>query len=148
VPLIQDGVAHGQVHDSASAARAGAAAASTGHATRPATLAPLPENLVLVGGGVDDVAGLAAPIKHGLFVPALTPGRPFETIGAARIEDGRLTGAVAPLAVELDPLAILASVEALTSRQRLVALRGHCPGGPGAATVPALRAGAGVTPIR
>jgi hypothetical protein len=39
---------------------------------------------------------------------------------------------------------VLAAVEALTAARRLVALRGHCPGGRGAATVPALRASAGV----
>lgn len=144
VPLIQDGVAHGAVHDSASAARAGAGAASTGHATRPLTLAPLPEHLVLVGGGAEGVEELCAPVAHGLFVPALAHGRPHTTVGAARIDGGRIGAPVAPLAVEIDPLGVLAAVEALSARQRLVALRGHCPGGLGAAVVPALRAHAGL----
>jgi predicted Zn-dependent protease len=140
VPLIQDGVAHRPVLDSAAAERAGEA--STGHATRPGALAPYPEHLVLVGGGADGVAALAAPVADGLYVPAL--GRDEEgrtmTRGAVRIRDGRLDGGVDDHVVELDPLAVLAGVEALTATQRLVALPGHCPGGLGAAVVPALRA--------
>jgi predicted Zn-dependent protease len=72
VPLIQDGVAHRVVHDSTSAAAAGAA--STGHAARPGGLAdPRPEHLVLVGGGAQDVTELIAPIERGLLIAALTP---------------------------------------------------------------------------
>jgi predicted Zn-dependent protease len=144
VPLIVAGELRGAVHDAASAARAGVG--STGHATQPLTLAPLPEHLLLAGGDAADVAALCAPVARGLFVPALSPGRPHTTAGAARIEAGAIAGAVAPVALELDPLLLLASAEGLTAARRLVALRGHCPGGPGAATVPALlsRAGAQV----
>jgi predicted Zn-dependent protease len=62
VPLIQDGVAHRVVHDTRSAARAGAQ--STGHALAPGGLpeGPAPSNLVLVGGGAADAAELAKPI--------------------------------------------------------------------------------------
>jgi PmbA protein len=149
VPLIQDGVAHRRVHDSASAARHGAQ--STGHATRPAALAPMPEQLVLVGGGADDVAALAAPVAAGLYVPALSPAREADgdtfrhtTIGAVAIRDGELAAPVADVEVVIDPLGVLATVEALTGRQRLVALRADTPGGLGAAVVPALRARDGV----
>src|SRR3954447_10198574 len=61
LPLIQDGVAHRL------------AAAGTGHATAAGGIAgTLPEHLVLVGGGAADLAELAAPVEHGLFIPALS----------------------------------------------------------------------------
>ena len=142
VVLLDAGAPVGVVHDSASAARAGAR--STGHATRPLTLAPMPEQLLLAGGEASGVAELAAGVASGLHVPALTAARPHRTVGAARIEDGALTVPVAPLELELDPLEVLAAVTGLTTARRLVVLRGHCPGGPGSATVPALRTTAGV----
>lgn len=146
VPIIQDGVAHGAVHDSASAARAGAGATSTGHATRPLTLAPYPEQLVLVGGGAADVGALSAPVPRGLYLPTLTPADDgsHDAPGAALIVDGECVAALPGVRVAVDPLGVLAAVEALSADQRLVPLRGHCPGGIGAAVVPALRAGAGV----
>jgi predicted Zn-dependent protease len=144
VTLIDRGTAVGHVHDAASAHRAGAA--STGHATRPLTLAPLPENLLLDPGAAPNVQALVEEVAHGLFVPALTPGR--ETAGAARIVRGRLTAAVSPTRLELDPVAILAAADELTAARRLVALRGHCPGGRGAATVPALRTAGGIRRAR
>jgi alkanesulfonate monooxygenase SsuD/methylene tetrahydromethanopterin reductase-like flavin-dependent oxidoreductase (luciferase family) len=100
---------------------------------------------VLVGGGADDVAALAAQVGDGLYVPALgrDDGR-WTTRGAVRIRDGRLGRGVDDRPVELDPLAVLASAEALAAAQRLLPLTGHCPGGIGAALVPPLRAGAGV----
>lgn len=147
VPLIQDGVAHRRVHDSASASRT-PGAASTGHATRAGALAPLPEHLVLAGGGADGLEDLWAPVADGVYVPALarTPDGGHETRGAVRLRDGVPAGGVSDRAVTLDPLAALASVEALGSRQRLVALPGHTPGGLGAATVPALRCRDGIRP--
>jgi PmbA protein len=144
VALIQDGVAHRAVLDTAAAQRTGEA--STGHATRAGALAPYPEHLVLVGGGADDIAALAAPVADGLYVPALGrdgEGRPLAR-GAVRIRGGRLAGGVDDRPLEVDPLAVLAGVEALTAAQRLVPLAGHCPGGLGAAMVPALRTAAGV----
>jgi PmbA protein len=151
VPLIQDGVAHRRVHDSASAARNGTD--STGHSTRALALAPMPEHLVLVGGGADDVADLAASVEAGLYIPALSPGREADgdafrhtTVGAVAIRGGELAAPVADVEVLVDPLAVLASVEALTGGQRLVALRADTPGGLGAAVVPALRARDGVSP--
>src|SRR5215212_585760 len=64
LPLIQDGVAQGVVHDVNSAALAGAS--STGHALAAGGSAsgPLPTNLVLAGGGADE-AELCAPIERG-----------------------------------------------------------------------------------
>jgi predicted Zn-dependent protease len=144
VVLLDRGAAAGRVHDAAGAQRAGTA--STGHATRPLTLAALPQNLLLEPGDAPDVLALAAPVDRGLFVPALTPRR--DTVGAARIERGRLAAAVAPLRLALDAPAILAAVEALTRPRRLVALPGHGPGGHGAATVPALRTAGGIRRAR
>lgn len=117
VRLIQDGVAHRGVHDTASAARAGEA--TTGHATQAATLAPMPDHLVLAGGGASGVDELLAAMHRPIYLPTLH-------------------------GVEVDPLAVLSSAEALTSAQWVVALRSHCPGGSGAAVVPGLRASAGV----
>src|SRR6185503_105549 len=57
LPLIQDGVAHGVVHDTRSAALAGGGATSTGHALEPggSPYGAVPTNLVLTGGGAADV---------------------------------------------------------------------------------------------
>lgn len=138
VPLIQDGVLNRGVHDTASAAQAGEA--STGHATRALALAPLAENLVLIGGSVADVAELCAGLPAGLFIPALErTGDHLTASGAAVVAGGAVTGPAGRLSVEVDPLAVLASVEALTSAQRLVAFSGD-----GGAVVPALRAGSGL----
>ena len=142
VSLIRDGVLDRGVHDTASAAKAGAT--STGHSTRALALAPLAENLVLAGGAVADVPGLCADLAAGLFIPALErEGSGLVTSGAAVIAGGAIRGASGPLAVEVDPLAVLASVQALTSAQRLVAFAGD-----GGAVVPALRAGSGVRRCR
>ena len=144
VPLIQDGVAHRPVLDTAAADRADDR--STGHATRPYALAPYPEHLVLVGGGAEDVRTLALPVQDGLYIPAIgrdADGRAISR-GAVRIRNGRLGRGVDDRPLELDPLAVLASVEALTGAQRLLPLTPHCAGGVGAAMVPALRASAGV----
>ena len=120
--------------DSASAHRA--SAASTGHATRPLTLAPLPEHLVLdAHGEAVDVTELIAGIERGLFVPALTSSR--ETVGGARIARGALTAAVTPRTLAVAGL--LTRARAATRARRLVAHPPHCPGGKGAALVPALR---------
>jgi len=156
VPLIQDGVAHRAVHDTASAARAGGPATTTGHATQAATLAPLPEHLVLVGGGAEGVEELCAPLADGLLVRDLVPAAlegtsrqpAWALVGARRVRHGRAIGAIAePLAIHLDALAALAAVEGLTARQQLIALPGHTPGGIGAAMVPALRIAAGAARI-
>ena len=129
LPLIQDGVAHRVVHDLRSAARAGGAAASTGHATAPggAEDGPRPEHLVLIGGGATDVAELCAPVDRGLFVSrlgydaAIAADELFATAhGAIRIERGRLVGPAADVRLAADPLAVLRGVEALTMAQWLV----------------------------
>jgi predicted Zn-dependent protease len=140
VPLIQDGVAHRAVHDSTSAAAAGTT--STGHATLPGGLTgPLPEHLVLVGGGAADLAELAAPVGYGWLIGAISRG------GSARgvriIRDGRIAEPVANLTVAFDPLELLANVQALTGRQRTVPNRGS-RWSPGATIAPALRAGGGL----
>jgi predicted Zn-dependent protease len=141
VPLIQDGVAHRVVHDTRSAALAGAA--STGHAGRPGGSpgGPRPRNLVLVGGGADDEAELVGPVDAGVYVSTL---RDLHVIDAtagvvSALADGwHLSGGepAEPLATARftgSPLAVLAAVEALTMRQRV---------SPAGTVCPALRTGA------
>lgn len=149
VPLIQDGVAHRVVHDLRSAARAGGAATSTGHATAPggAEGGPRPEHLVLIGGGAADVAELCAPVERGLFVsrlsydPAIAIDEPVATaLGAVHIQHGRLAEPAANVRLAADPLAVLRGVDALTMAQWLV------PQGERASVVtPALRTSLTVT---
>jgi predicted Zn-dependent protease len=136
LPLIQDGVAHRVVHDSTSALRANTT--STGHARLPAGLAaPAPAHLVLVGGGAADLDELAAPLERGLLVGNLAGG---EAQGVRLIADGRPGTPLPDRPVGIDPLAVLASVQALTSRQRTIAA------GDGATVAPGLRAAAGIVP--
>jgi predicted Zn-dependent protease len=128
LPLIQDGVAHRVVHDTRSAAVAGAA--STGHARVPGGgPGPAPTNLVLIGGGAVDDEELCAPIERGVFVTRLWYGnvvRPKETLvtaatrdGTFLIEDGRITRPLADVRLTDSVLGILARTEALASRPRL-----------------------------
>lgn len=157
VPLLQDGVAHRVVHDTASAARAGTI--PTGHASIPARLAPRPDHLVLVGGGASGVQELAAPIARGLYIPALAredergSGEPvFRTLGAFLIEDGERSRPLRELRVTLDPIDVLAATEALTSVQRLVVAGGaggiRSPRLTGATVCPALRTAGGLRVLR
>src|SRR5204862_4799145 len=71
LPLIQDGVAKNVVHDTASAALAGAQ--STGHANMPggSPFGPIATNLVLVGGGERDAEELLASIDRGVYIQSL-----------------------------------------------------------------------------
>lgn len=137
VPLIQDGVAHRPVSDTATGA-------STGHATRPGHAEPWPEHLVLVGGGCADAAELMAPIVLGVHIPAfLLTERGWLLDGAQLIEGGQPTWAVTGLA-EVDPIAVLAATEALTARQQLVPTEDDSALTIGASLCPSLRAQGGV----
>jgi PmbA protein len=132
IPLIQDGVAHRVVHDVRSAARAGAGAASTGHATTPggAVSGPMPRNLVLAGGGAADDAELMAPIDRGLYVTRLwyvNPLRAKETLltgvtreGTFLIEEGRIARPARDVRFTDSVLRILSATETLSRRPRLV----------------------------
>ena len=73
MPLIQDGVAHGVVHDIAQRARWPGRAVDRPRArARAATpTGPQPTNLVLAGGGAADEAELCAPIERGIYVTRL-----------------------------------------------------------------------------
>jgi PmbA protein len=124
LPLIQDGVAHRVVHDTRSAAVAGER--STGNARAPGGgVAPLPTNMVLIGGGAADEVELCAPIERGVYVTRLWYGnvvRPKETLvtavsrdGTFLIEDGRLTRPLEDLRLTDSVLGILARTEALSS---------------------------------
>jgi predicted Zn-dependent protease len=129
IPLIQDGVAHAVVHDTRSAALAGAA--STGHALAPGgdDDGPVPTNLVLVGGGAADEAELCAPVERGVYVTRLWYGnvvREREALvtavtrdGTFLIEDGRVTRPIHDLRLTDGVLRILSGVEALGSRPLL-----------------------------
>jgi PmbA/TldA metallopeptidase C-terminal domain len=124
VPLIQDGVAHRIV------------SLATGHAVAAGRPEARPEHLVLVGGGATSVAELLAPIADGLYLPELDR--------AYRILDGALVGRVDAAGLDVDPLEVLASAQALTSRQQTVPAGTASPRAIGATVCPALRAGAGV----
>ncbi len=130
VPLIQDGVAHGVVHDLRSAALAGAR--STGNALAPGgdPEGPRPTNLVLIGGGAADEEELCAPrgarrLRDAALVrEPRAPGESLVTAvtrdGTFLIEDGRITAARARPAADRQVLGILARTAALGARQELV----------------------------
>ena len=132
LPLIQDGVAHGVVHDTRSAAIAGGGARSTGHAIAlgGAPEGPAPRNLVLVGGGAADLAELAAPIERGIYVTRLwyvnvVHARRTLLTGMARdgtflIEDGRIRRPLRDVRFTDEALGLLDRTEALAARPRLV----------------------------
>jgi PmbA protein len=133
IPLLQDGVAAAVVHDRRSAAVAGGAARSTGHATAPggSPWGPAPTNLVLAGGGAADLAELAAPIERGIYVTRLwyvNAVREKETLltgmtrdGTFLIEDGKVSRPLRDVRFTDSVLRLLSATAALTSRQRLVA---------------------------
>jgi PmbA protein len=129
MPLIQDGVASGVVHDSHSAAIAGTE--STGHAIAPGghPQGPRPVNLVLSGGGAGDLDDLCAPVERGIYVTRLWYAnvvRPKETLitavtrdGTFLIEDGRVTHPLRDLRLTDSVLRILSRVSDLTAGQEL-----------------------------
>ena len=128
LPLIQDGVAHRVVHDTRSAAVAGAV--STGHARVPGGgPGPIPTNLVLIGGGAVDEDELCAPVELGVYVTRLWYAnviRQKEALvtavsrdGTFLIEEGRITRPLADVRLTDSVLGILARTEALTSRPGL-----------------------------
>jgi predicted Zn-dependent protease len=131
LPLIQDGVAHRVVHDTRSAAIAGAATASTGHALVAGGQAagPRPANLVLIGGGAADEAELCAPVQRGIYVTRLWYAnvlRPTESLftavtrdGTFLIEDGRVTRPLDDMRITDSALSILSHVRALGARSVL-----------------------------
>jgi PmbA protein len=129
MPLIQDGVARGVVHDRHSAAIAGAE--STGHAIAPGghPQGPRPVNLVLSGGGAADLDELCAPVERGIYVTRLWYAnvvRPKETLitavtrdGTFLVEDGRVTRPLRDLRLTDSVLRILSRVSDLTAGQEL-----------------------------
>ena len=129
LPLIQDGVAANVVHDTRSAAAAGAR--STGHALVPGGTihGPRPTNLVLAGGGAADEAELCAGVEHGIYVTRLwytNTIRPEDSLftavtrdGTFLIEDGRVGTRVPDMRVTDSALGILARTRALGSGVRL-----------------------------
>jgi PmbA protein len=123
LPLIQDGIAHTVVHDTRSAAIAGAA--STGHAAAPggSPFGPVPTNLVLLGGGARNEAELCRPVQRGIYVTRLwyvNSARPKETLltgvtrdGTFLIEDGEVTRPLADMRFTDTALGLLERTEAL-----------------------------------
>ena len=128
LPLIQDGVARGIVHDRRSAALAGDGAESTGHALAPggSPEGPAPTNLVLVGGGAADETELCHPIERGVYVTRLwytNAVRPKETLltgvtrdGTFLIEDGEATRPLADLRFSDTVLGVLERTQELSAR--------------------------------
>jgi predicted Zn-dependent protease len=117
LPLIQDGVAHRL------------AGPGTGHALQPGAVSgTAPEHLVLGGGAAADLTELAAPLDHGLYIPALSLygswvlGRRGAALaeGVRVIRAGALAEPVANLTVVFEPFELLARTEALTARQRTI----------------------------
>jgi predicted Zn-dependent protease len=117
LPLIQDGVAHRL------------AGTGTGHALRPGGVGgTAPEHLVLVGGGATDLADLAAPVEHGLLIPALSVygawvlGRRGAALaeGVRIIRNGELVEPAPNVTVTFEPFELLERTQALTARQRTV----------------------------
>lgn len=138
LPLIQDGVAHRVVRDTASPG-----GPSTGHATVALAVAPVPQHLVLVGGGAADEEELMRPLERGLFIPALDrAGR--RALGGALIEDGRPATPLRDFEVEVDALAVLAGAQALTMGQRLIPTDDVSARTIGASICPGLRSTGGV----
>jgi len=139
LPLIQDGVAHRVVHDRRSAARAGGAVASTGHALRcgGAPTGPEPRNVVLVGGGAADEEDLASAVGRGVLIdrlydvhvldPAVARVGAHTGADAYAIEDGAIVGRLSGLRISDSALDFFATVEALGARARLVLDRPPSP---------------------
>jgi len=129
LPIIQDGVAMSVVHDTRTAATAGTT--STGHASAPggSPYGPLPTNLVLVGGGAQDVDELARPIERGVYVTRLwyvNAVRPKETLltgvtrdGTFLIEDGRIGRPLVDMRFTDSALGLLERTQALSRDSRL-----------------------------
>jgi predicted Zn-dependent protease len=122
LPLIQDGIAHQVVHNTRSAALAGAE--STGHARTAADSGrAFPTNLVMAGGGAANEDELCAGIERGIYVTRLwytnmlRPAKSlFTTVtrdGTFLIEDGQVTRPLADMRVTDSALEILSRVEAL-----------------------------------
>ena len=129
LPIIQDGVAMSVVQDTRTAA--GAGRSSTGHASAPggSPYGPLPTNLVLVGGGAEDVHELARPIERGVYVTRLwyvNAVRPKETLltgvtrdGTFLIEDGKIGRPLVDMRFTDSGLGILERTQALARDARL-----------------------------
>ena len=123
LPLIQDGVAQGVVHDVRSAALAGTA--TTGHALEPggSPEGPHPTNLVLIGGGAENLAELCRPIERGVYVTRLWYAnvvRPKQALvtavtrdGTFLIENGEVTRPLADMRLTDGVLGILSRTRAL-----------------------------------
>ena len=131
LPLIQDGVAHAVAHDTRSAALA--RAQTTGHALEAggSVRGPRPTNLVLIGGGEPDAAGLCAGVERGIYVTRLwytnilrhedTAFTAVTRDGTFLIERGEVSSRIADMRVTDTALGILGRTRALGSRTRLCA---------------------------
>jgi predicted Zn-dependent protease len=131
LPLIQDGVAHRVVHDTRSAAIAGGATDTTGHALVAGGQAagPRPTNLVLTGGGAADEDEICAPVERGIYITRLWYAnvlRPTDSLftavtrdGTFLIEDGQITRPLEDMRITDSALSILSHVQALGARSVL-----------------------------
>ena len=129
LPLIQDGIAHGVVHDIRSAALAGVS--STGHALVAGGTAdgPRATNMVLVGGGAANEQELCAQVERGIYVTRLWYTNvvdPRESLftavtrdGTFLIEDGRVTRPLTDMRLTDSALGLLSRTRALGARPSL-----------------------------
>jgi predicted Zn-dependent protease len=131
VPLVDNGVLRGAVWDLASAARAGGAQHSTGHAPPPALRrwGPLPFALSMAGGEADSVDELAETIGDGIYITRvhyLGVVEPRQGIltgmtrdGTFRIRDGKLAEPLVNLRFTVAMPDVLADVPGLTRETTL-----------------------------
>ena len=121
VPLIENGVAVGMVHDTRTAAKAGPPAVSTGHALpAPNQWGPMPTNMFLEPGP-DSRAALLASIERGLLVTRFhytNMVHPIQTMltgmtrdGTFLVEDGQIVAGVHNLRFTESVLGALDRVE-------------------------------------
>jgi len=126
VPLIENGIAKGLVHDLASALEEGVP--STGHSVNMPKMGGIPLNLV-VAGGEETLEEIISRTKHGLLVTRfhyMNPVNPREAQltaltrdGFFRIEEGKIVAAVKNMRFTESMLLAFNNIEAISSdRQR------------------------------
>jgi predicted Zn-dependent protease len=132
VTLVEDGVIRGAVWDTATAARAGHAAGSTGHSPPPAMRqwGPLPFAVSVAAGDAESTAELAERVGDGIYVTRLhylsvvDPRNGVITgmtrDGTFRIRGGRVAEPLVNLRFTVSVPALLADLPGLTRDRQLV----------------------------
>jgi hypothetical protein len=83
------------------------------------------------------------PLDRGLHIPAIDRAG-HRALGATLIEGGRRGAPLRDFPVEIDPLAVLAGVQALTMRQQLIPSDDASARTIGASVCPGLRSTGGI----